>query len=172
MEVNFRKEGMTLTEQIAKRKLEEEGYTVLKNGSPDFLAVKYVNNLIADFKFVEAKSPRDNLKPAQESYRNILQEAGLKHQIYRVDNSHNPPYITIQEDKLNPKYSKRAEYKAITDLINKFPTLDLTWTDGIKKVWFNLFFTIKNTIDIYEEGENVNRNTANSSRMVRGISNQ
>lgn len=66
---------MEIRELQRKHELEKEGWTVVKNGAPDFLCYKKdKDGKITNVKFDEVKSPNDKLKIEQHIWRKIMKE--------------------------------------------------------------------------------------------------
>ena len=75
---------MNERELKVKKKLEAEGYRVLRGGSPDFIALKVSpNGEILNFKGVEVKSRSNGMKLSyeQEIYRKLFQLAKIDFEV-------------------------------------------------------------------------------------------
>ena len=70
------------SEIIAIKKLESDGFEVIKNGWPDFLAFNKITN---EIKFVEVKPGKKRLKPRQEKMAHIFSLLGLDYLVWNID---------------------------------------------------------------------------------------
>jgi len=72
-------------EQTIKVKYESEGWRMLRNGAPDFIALKVdeAGNIL-EIKGVEVKSPKDKLTYEQAVYRKVFQKAGIDYIVEAV----------------------------------------------------------------------------------------
>lgn len=65
---------------------EDEGWSTVRCGAPDFLFVKTNNGQIVDFKFVEVKSPNGRLTYEQEIWWKVLADKlGVKYSVEVVE---------------------------------------------------------------------------------------
>jgi len=64
---------MTPSEEIAKKQLEEEGWTVLNDGWPDFLAFRPDGTV----RFIEVKGDKDSVRFNQQKVHDVLRSLGL-----------------------------------------------------------------------------------------------
>jgi len=73
---------MNQREQTIKAKYESEGWRMLRNGAPDFIALKVdeAGNILK-IKGVEVKSPKDKLTYEQAVYRKVFQKANIDYTI-------------------------------------------------------------------------------------------
>ena len=62
--------------QVAKH-LFNEGYEIIKNGWPDFIAVDWKNSRV---RFIEVKPYTKRLKPRQSKVKDIFEMIGLKYE--------------------------------------------------------------------------------------------
>ena len=76
---------MNRRELEVKKQLESEGWKVLRNGAPDFIALKVVNGSIIDMKGVEVKRKGSSLTYEQEIYRKVFVKAGVSFEVLVVD---------------------------------------------------------------------------------------
>jgi len=75
---------MNARELKVKKKLEAEGYKVLRGGAPDFIALKVdPSGKILSFKGVEVKSRGNGFKLSyeQEVYRKLFQLAKIEFEV-------------------------------------------------------------------------------------------
>jgi hypothetical protein len=85
-------------ERIAAKKLQKQGYEVLKNGWPDFIAVNWETK---EIKFIEIKPGKKKLKPRQIKMTQIFSILGLEYLVWNVDTENN----TITESSATGKLS-------------------------------------------------------------------
>lgn len=76
---------MNSREQEVKKKYEQQGWRVLRSGSPDFVMLKVVDGDIQDMKMVEVKSPCGRLTYEQGVYKKIAQKAGIPYIVEVVE---------------------------------------------------------------------------------------
>jgi len=76
---------MNRRELLVKQKLEGDGWRVLRNGAPDFVALKVQDGEIVDMKGVEVKSKTGRLTYEQGVYRQIFAKAGIPFEVNVVD---------------------------------------------------------------------------------------
>ena len=68
---------MNKTESVVKGVYEKNGFAVLTAGWPDMLAIRKNENGAYDVRFVEVKSPKDQIRPNQAEMHAALREAGI-----------------------------------------------------------------------------------------------
>lgn len=68
---------MNNRELQVKHLLESDGWVVLRNGAPDFIAMRVTNGEIMEMKGVEVKSRKHKLSYEQGIYRKIFDKAGI-----------------------------------------------------------------------------------------------
>ncbi|MFL5664884.1 MAG: VRR-NUC domain-containing protein [Ktedonobacteraceae bacterium] len=73
-----------IPETVVIKNLEEQGFEVLKNGWPDFVAVDWKYKIV---RFIEVKPFTKHLKPRQQKMLKIFEMLGLKYEIWYVWNS-------------------------------------------------------------------------------------
>lgn len=73
---------MTKGENQIKQRATEKGYEVLRNGWPDFLLYKVLENKAV---FVEVKSKKDKISKSQKRMAEVLKKLGLLYQIVWID---------------------------------------------------------------------------------------
>lgn len=66
----------------AYHQLEQEGYEILKNGYPDFVAVDWKNKKV---RFIEVKPRGRRLKPRQIRMKRAFELIGLKYEVLYID---------------------------------------------------------------------------------------
>ncbi len=71
-------------------KLEQMGFTVLRRGWPDCVAVRD-----GEVRFIEVKGPHDSMRPEQIEMSKAFELVGLKYEVWRVDQERN---ITIPDN--------------------------------------------------------------------------
>lgn len=71
---------MNEREQRVKQTLEADGWTVLRNGAPDFFVTK-----AGRLKAVEVKGPNDQLSDRQKTVRDALVSAGIQYEVVYPD---------------------------------------------------------------------------------------
>lgn len=76
---------MNRRELVVKQQLEAEGWKVLRNGAPDFIALKVVEGKITEMKGVEVKSRRGTLSYEQSIYKEVFHKAGILFEIVVKD---------------------------------------------------------------------------------------
>ena len=76
---------MNQRELEVKKQLEADGWRVLRNGAPDFVALRVLANEIIEMKGVEVKSRRDKLSYEQSVYKEIFKKAGIPFEIVMKD---------------------------------------------------------------------------------------
>lgn len=78
-------------EEIIRQKYESQGYTVLRNGAPDFVIFKNENGQITDIKFIEVKFNGDRLRYEQQVYKKILETLGLTYILEHIKATQDSP---------------------------------------------------------------------------------
>lgn len=68
---------MNRREQAVKERYEAQGWKVLRNGAPDFLALKVVDGRITEIWAVEVKGPRGRLSYEQGVYKQMFEQAAV-----------------------------------------------------------------------------------------------
>ena len=105
---------MTPSEDIAKQIFERKGFTVLRNGWPDFLC--YKDNGFGEVRVlcVEVKTKGDGLRPEQERMHEVLKRMGF------------PVSVMYEEDvKEFKKYGKAvALQESKEELLRKVANLE------------------------------------------------
>ncbi len=77
---------MNRRELIVKQQLEADGWRVLRNGAPDFIALKTADGKIIEMKGVEVKSPDQSRMTYEQSvYRDMFARAGIPFEVVVVD---------------------------------------------------------------------------------------
>lgn len=76
---------MNQRELAVKRQLEDNGWRVLRNGAPDFIALRVVADKIIEMKGVEVKSKRDRLSYEQGIYKEVFRKAGIPFEVIIED---------------------------------------------------------------------------------------
>lgn len=93
---------MTESEKVVLRALHAEGYTVIRNGAPDFVAYKWrdTGNKKSpdDICFVEAKTATDKLRDDQRMWLFLLEHLGAKAPVARIHPCGAVVYRTYLED--------------------------------------------------------------------------
>ena len=72
---------MNRRELEVKKKYEDEGWKVLRNGAPDFVMFKVENNKIIEIEAVEVKCPNGKLSYEQKVWKEICNKAKIKYKI-------------------------------------------------------------------------------------------
>jgi hypothetical protein len=72
-------------ESSVKAKYEADGYRMLRNGAPDFVALKVEGGRIVGVVFVEVKSPRDPSSHEQSVWREIAAFLGVPYKLEVVE---------------------------------------------------------------------------------------
>jgi len=72
---------MNRRELEVKKKYEDEGWKVLRNGAPDFVMLKVENNKIIEIEAVEVKCPNGKLSYEQKVWKEICNKAKIKYKI-------------------------------------------------------------------------------------------
>ncbi|MCH8915830.1 MAG: hypothetical protein IIA82_08325 [Thaumarchaeota archaeon] len=87
-----------LAEELAKKELEQEGYTIIPNSGigSDFGAIDLYGNLL----LVEVKSGKSSLSKKQRSTKRIVQKKGIQYLEYRISKQRLEYY---KEQKLKEK---------------------------------------------------------------------
>ena len=65
-----------------KEQYEKKGWRMLKNGAPDFVALRVEDGQIVDMKGVEVKSPRGKLTYEQGIWKKVFEKANI---CYRIE---------------------------------------------------------------------------------------
>ena len=76
---------MNRREVAVKQQLEADGWRVLRNGAPDFIALKVANGEIVEMKGVEVKSRKGVLSYEQSVYKDVLHRAGIPFEVIVLD---------------------------------------------------------------------------------------
>jgi len=66
----------------AYQQLKDEGYDILKNGYPDFVAVDWKNK---EVRFIEIKPKNKKLKPRQIKMKKAFKIIGLEYEVMYID---------------------------------------------------------------------------------------
>lgn len=86
---------MNNREQVLKKKYEEQGWRMLRGGSPDFVAIRVdTEGNILEFTGVEVKSENGNLRYEQAIYRKLFALAGIPYVVEVVPAHANSDHAT------------------------------------------------------------------------------
>ena len=76
-------------EREIARRYEADGWVVLRNGAPDFLMLRVVEQsgekVVAVVQAVEVKAPGDRLTYEQALYRKALEQLGVRYRLETVE---------------------------------------------------------------------------------------
>jgi len=76
-------------EREIARRYEADGWAVLRNGAPDFLVLRVVEQngekVISEVQAVEVKAPGDRLTLEQALYRKALEKLGVRYRLETVE---------------------------------------------------------------------------------------
>ena len=77
---------MNFREQFVKRKWEANGWKVIRNGAPDFIAIKVDQETgsFTEIAAIEVKAGRSRLTIQQQVWKRILEAAGVRFVLERV----------------------------------------------------------------------------------------
>lgn len=76
---------MNYRESVVRDRYEAWGYRMLRNGAPDFVALKVVDGKVAEVVFVEVKSPTDDASYEQSVWREIAGFLGVPYRLEVVE---------------------------------------------------------------------------------------
>lgn len=105
---------MNEREQRIADEYENEGWSYIKKGAPDFLFYKKKDGKITDYKFVEVKSPLARVSKEQKIWGDVLLSANVEYEVISVslhgesaergDNKPRCPYCEKQSRSRAGKY--------------------------------------------------------------------
>jgi len=77
---------MNPREEVVKARYEAEGWRMLRNGAPDFVALKVGSDgEITDMQAVEVKGPKADLTYEQSVFRKVFEKAGIRYCVEVVE---------------------------------------------------------------------------------------
>jgi VRR-NUC domain len=113
---DFRKIFMKKTEQSCRERYEKEGWTLVKNGWPDFLAVREVDDKI-EAKGVEVKGVYpygvQALSPEQEVMREWFKKLGIEYEIAYVTVGQQESDLANEQKEMKRRVAKRQRRKTL-----------------------------------------------------------
>ena len=92
--------NLTLTEKKVKNDFEKKGYSMLRNGHPDFVFYKFRDNKFYDIQFVEVKGKYNVLSEQQQIYRDLLKSLNINYKLIR---STETPILSYKDRQIKIK---------------------------------------------------------------------
>ncbi len=77
--------AISRAERAAYLELKNQGYTIFRNGDPDFWCKREVSGSPKEIFAAEVKSRKDRLRPAQKKLHELLRECGITVRILRPE---------------------------------------------------------------------------------------